>query len=394
IIEIWTTPIYGQGDKVIYALVLLQDVTTRKQAEQLLRDYNQALAAAVKQKTQEIMMAQQQAERANQAKSLLLRNMSHELKTPLHVIIGFTNLMLQDLDYSENDALPLSKIRQNARHLLLVINNLLDLSKIQQGKLNTDSQWIELVDFVTEIQENFQLNAQAKNLAFTVHFLTPCPPLVQVDVIKLRQILFNLLSNAFKFTLVGKVSIRVACDQLTADKARLDFWIEDTGVGISQLAQKHLFRDFYRGDVLDVITEGTGLGLALTKQYVHLLGGKIDLISEQEKGTCVHFFVPVPITATAVNWVHHADEVVGQPDGDGFPISRLPSLLTTLAPQWHQAFYESLRKLDEARMLALLAEIRPSHPELSRYLEGLVKNLEFQLLLDLFLALISPGDRQ
>ncbi|MEB3310597.1 MAG: ATP-binding protein [Snowella sp.] len=353
ILELWMKPIIDDDNHIVFAIMIAQDITDRKQAEKLLKNYNQTLIKAVEKQTQALVVAKKKAEVANEAKSLLLTNMSHELKTPLHAILGFTALVLNDPACSSTFTQSLTIVRKNAIHLLTLITNLLDLAKIEAGKLILTPQSVNLMDFLKEIEEIFQLSAQTKKLDFSVNWLTPCPQVIRVDVTKLRQILFNLLSNAFKFTPLGSVSITVACYPLAEDKAQLRFWIADTGIGISEAEKDKLFHAFYRGEKFPFLIEGTGLGLALTQQYIQFLGGEITIESEPQKGTCIHFHLPIAILS-------HPKAQVAQPKVEQLKNSPLTSLqiaqtIKCLPLSWCHAFYDALMVLDEPTMLRLLS---------------------------------------
>ncbi|MEB3175635.1 MAG: ATP-binding protein, partial [Cyanobacteriota bacterium] len=294
-VEQWTAPIYDDEGNIIFALVMFQDIQQRKQAEKVLKNYSRILSHEVSRKTQELAQAKDKAEAANRAKGLFLANMSHELKTPLHAILGFAGLIAQDSQCADEWRTSLNMILKSGSHLLLLINNILDLAKIESGMLSIQLQSVNLSDFLREIMDVFQPGAQEKNLNFSLDYLTPCPQLIEVDVTKLRQILFNLLSNAFKFTALGEIRVIVSCQYLEHQKACLSFSVEDTGAGIGENEQALLFQPFYRGKNIDPLIEGTGLGLTLTRQYIELLGGKITLISKINQGTQVQFSLPVAV---------------------------------------------------------------------------------------------------
>ena len=382
ILELWTKPIVDDDNNIVFAIMIAQDITDRKQAEKLLKNYNQTLMQEVQKQTQALAVAKQKAEVANEAKSLLLTNMSHELKTPLHAILGFTALVVNDPACSSTFIQPLTIVRKNAIHLLTLITNLLDLAKIEGGKLLLTPQSINLIDFLQEIEEVFRLSAQTKKLDFFVDWLTPCPQIIRVDVTKLRQILFNLLSNAFKFTALGSVSITVACHPLAEKKAQLNFWITDTGMGISEAEKDKLFDAFYRGENFSFFTEGTGLGLTLTQQYIKFLGGEITIESELQQGTCIHFYLPVIVLENSTSLA--AQLKVDQPKNSRLTSPQIAQAIKSLPFSWCRAFYDALMVLDEVTLLRLLEEIHPSHSQLAQSLENLLKTIEIQELILLF----------
>lgn len=383
VVKILGKPIFDEANKIIFALIIIEDITDRKQAEILLKDYNKILTQEVEKQTQELADAKEKAEIANQAKSILLTNMSHELKTPLHAVLGFTDIVVNDPALPKHLTQSLNIVRKNSRNLFLLITNILDLAKIEAGKLSIQPQSLNFLDFIRDIEAIFQLSSEIKNLDFQVSFLTACPRLIRVDATKLRQILFNLLSNAFKFTSVGSISLTVSLQKLDQENAQLNFWIEDTGVGISQSEQELLFNAFYRGQNPDPLIEGTGLGLMLTQEYIKLLGGSISLESEVLQGTRIYFCLPVQILQAEIQ-----TEQTNLVAKDKVKISKFmsltPKIIEGISPQWCRAFYEALTALDELTMLGLLAELEPDHPQLTQDLGKLVKAVEIDRLIDIF----------
>jgi anti-sigma regulatory factor (Ser/Thr protein kinase) len=223
----------------------------------------------------------------------------------------------------------------------------------------------------------------------------PCPPVIRVDTTKLRQILFNLLSNAFKFTTLGSVSVAITCEILDRENAILIFHIEDTGTGITELDKASIFQAFYRGNSPNSLIDGTGLGLNLTQQYVQLLGGEIMLESEVQQGTCIYFYVPVKIleTETQFNFALSNMQSI-KPEKSNQRIPLIFEDIKNLSPQWCQVFYEALTDLDDRKMLALLIEIQPQYPELAQLLEKLINAVEIQLLIDLFASFSLEDNRE
>ena len=394
-IEIWAKPIYDEVNNIVFAIFIFEDITKRKQAERLLKNYNQSLIQEVKQQTIELADAKEKAESANRAKSLLLTNMSHELKTPLHAILGFTHLVINDLDFPKKLIPSLNIVQTNGRHLFLLITNILDLAKIEAGQLSLQPQSVNFIDFIEEIQQIFQLSAQTKNLDFEIRYLTPCPPVIRVDTTKLRQILFNLLSNAFKFTTLGSVSVAITCEIFDRENAILIFHIEDTGTGITELDKASIFQAFYRGNSPNSLIDGTGLGLNLTQQYVQLLGGEIMLESEVQQGTCIYFYLPVKILETETQFDFTLSSMQSiKPEKSNQRIPLVFEDIKNLSPQWCQVFYEALTNLDDRKMLALLVEIQPQYPELAQSLEKLINAVEIQLLINLFASFSLEDNRE
>jgi len=269
------------------------------------------------------------AEAANRAKSAFLANMSHEFRTPLNAILGFSQLMLRpgsrpaptghDLtpDQREN----LQVIVHSGEHLLGLINDVLEMSKIEAGRTTLNEQGFDLQRMLDGLEEMFGLRAKQKGLGLSCESSEDMPHYVQADEGKLRQILMNLLGNAVKFTSQGGVVLRVRrLDEPQAQAAcRLSFEVEDSGPGISPEEQQALFRPFAQAASGQRAQEGTGLGLAISRQFAHLMGGTLDLSSEPGRGSIFRLVVPVlPLEAGDLRTALPTRRVValepGQPD--------------------------------------------------------------------------------
>ncbi|QDG51900.1 response regulator [Persicimonas caeni] len=265
------------GQKVI--LALCRDISKRKAAEEQLKALNARLESA-----------RDEAIQASQAKSTFLANMSHELRTPLNAVIGYSEFLIEEMeDVGDEDYIPdLDRILTAGRHLLALINDILDLSKIEAGKTELDITEFDLEQMVGDIESTAQPLADKNDNELVVQVVGEPPPM-RSDVTKIRQILFNLLSNACKFTSEGQVRLRVTCDG-----DYFGFEVSDTGVGMSDEELDRVFEAFQQADASTTRKfGGTGLGLAITKHYSHMLGGSIDVSSEQGQGTTFRVVLPV-----------------------------------------------------------------------------------------------------
>jgi signal transduction histidine kinase/CheY-like chemotaxis protein len=270
-----------------HLLVAGNDITERKKAEEELAQKNADLEAA-----------KQTAEFASQAKSIFLANMSHELRTPLNVMLGFTQVMQRDLKrdpefFQQTSTANLQIIQHSGEHLLSLINDILDMDKIEAGRMEIHSQPFDLHDLIQSIQEMFQGRAHQKDLILTCDRTTTVPQYVETDEAKLRQILINLLGNAIKFTSTGSVTLRVSTTNQT-----LKFEVEDTGIGISPEELHQLFAPFYQTIAGRKSQTGTGLGLTISKKYVELLGGNLSVTSTVDRGTVFQFEIPIKVAAS------------------------------------------------------------------------------------------------
>jgi signal transduction histidine kinase/DNA-binding response OmpR family regulator len=229
--------------------------------------------------------AKEIAESANTAKSAFLANMSHEIRTPMTAIVGYADLLL-DPRQTQSDKLDnLQTIRRNARHLLELINDILDLSKIEAGKMKVERIDCELPQLIGDVVSLMRPRAMEKGLDFKLNFATPIPKKMKTDPLRLRQVLVNLIGNAIKFTEAGHVELRISCE-VQNKCARVRFDVRDTGIGITREQMTRLFQPFNQAD--DSMTRrfgGSGLGLTISQRLSTLLGGQIGAHSEPDKGS-------------------------------------------------------------------------------------------------------------
>ena len=272
IIEITHLPLVFMGEEAI--LHTFQDITEQKQTEAFLT------------------RAREEADHASALKSSFLANMSHEIRTPMNAIIGFSELALETgLDRQQQDYL--EKIYRSSRSLLGIINDILDFSKVEAGKLTLENRAFCLDSVMEEIVSLFDEKAREKNIGFLIHQQPEVPVFLMGDALRLQQILVNLVANSFKFTDQGEVTIQVGLDSLEDKQVRLTFAVADTGIGIAAEQLDSLFDAFSQADGSSTREYGgTGLGLTISRQLIELLGGEIDVDSEEGKGTIFRFTIP------------------------------------------------------------------------------------------------------
>jgi signal transduction histidine kinase/CheY-like chemotaxis protein len=267
----------------------------------------------VARRTEELVAATRAAEAANRAKSIFLANMSHELRTPLNAVLGFSRLLGNEPEISPQQKQSLNIITRSGEHLLNLINNVLEISKIESGRVELEQAVVDLHHFLRDIQILMQVRAEEKGLNFTGEQAVDLPRHILVDPGKLRQILINLIDNAIKSTLRGGIILRSAVvGPSNPEHPRLRFEVEDSGIGIDRKHREGIFTPFVRLPDQPPTDVGSGLGLAICKQYVELMGGQIGVQSEPGKGSLFHFEIPAAVTLNGgVAAESHHGRVIG-----------------------------------------------------------------------------------
>ncbi|MGK7905580.1 MAG: AAA family ATPase [Hormoscilla sp.] len=295
-----------------------------------LEDYSHSLEVKVEERTAELAAATEEAQSANKAKSTFIANMSHELRSPLNAILGFSQLMLRSRGLSKEYAENLGIITRSGEHLLTLINNVLDLSKIESGKTTLNEKNFDLYRLLDDMEDMFGLKAKEKGLQLACDRSPEVPRYIRTDAVKLRQVIINLLNNALKFTKEGGVSVGATVagippkpplakggaskppflrgvwgDPTTGtgfdhiqdpgnERVAIHFEIADTGAGIAPEEIDSLFEAFVQTSTGKQAQEGTGLGLPISRQFVQLMGGDMGVRSQVGKGTVFYFDIEVP----------------------------------------------------------------------------------------------------
>ena len=271
------TPLRDSGGNITHFVSTGRDVTKRIKAEEELRQAKEA------------------AEAASQAKSTFLANMSHELRTPLNAVLGYTQILKQDLSLSLHQQ-DLNIIQRSGEHLLQLINDILDLAKIEAGKVELYPQPFDLPNFILNVCDMMQVRAEAKNL-YCSKTIGSLPQIVFGDEYRLRQILVNLLGNAIKFTEEGGVSLTV--ESLPDSDDLIRFQVTDTGSGIAPQYLQAVFEPFEQAGDHTHQRKGTGLGLTISKELVEIMGGTLQVESEPNRGSTFWFQIPLPQVESA-----------------------------------------------------------------------------------------------
>ncbi len=301
-------PIY-HTDGTISKQAMIFDITERKQAEEELKKHRDHLEELVKMRTAELTIAKEAAEAASHAKSTFLAGMSHEFRTPLNAILGFSQILQRQGDLTEKQKDQISTIQSSGEHLLMLINDILDLARIEAQKEEVKLVEFNLPILIHEVLSTTKVKAAEKDLAFHYQECSAIPKMVRGDARKLRQVLINLLDNAVKYTeRCSSVTLRVGAKsakqgaeslepedngrvvkseerKMTDEGQRVTFEIEDTGIGIPEERIETIFEAFTKVDIQERNTEGTGLGLAISRKLVELMGGRLWVESEVGKGS-------------------------------------------------------------------------------------------------------------
>lgn len=300
VIEAWGQPITADGGQVPYAVLAFQDITRRRQAERELGEYRERLEELVAQRTAELVIARDEAESANRAKSAFLATMSHELRTPLNSILGYAYLWQQDPALSPEQRRQAGVIEQSGQHLLSLIEDVLDIAKIEAGRVVLRPKGLNLAVFIQSLGHLVRPQAEAKGLVFELALTPELPDQVLADEKRLRQILLNLLGNAIKFTSTGRVSLAITGDdrrEAPADLASLRFSVADTGVGLPAEELERIFQPFHQAGSEQARAQGTGLGLSISQKLAGLMGGRIEVTSQPGQGSTFTLTVALPRTA-------------------------------------------------------------------------------------------------
>jgi PAS domain S-box-containing protein len=370
------------GDIVWHGIII--DTSDRKQAEQ------------------ELKQAKEAAEAANKTKSIFLANMSHELRTPLNAILGFAQLMEPSANLTLPEKENIRIIRRSGEHLLQLINQVLDLSKIEAGRMTLNAKNFDLYRLLGDLQNMFQIRAQNKGLQLIIDCSSDVPQYVKSDEIKLRQVLINLLDNAVKFTENGLVLVRVRHSQEGITKPTgeicnknknivIYFDIVDTGFGISPEELESIFELFVQSSSGKKVQKGTGLGLNISREFIKLMGGDITVESEVGRGTIFKFDIQV-VTAAApvevinkyveVNDLSESSSMVTEKISDSSAIFTLDSM-PKVSPEWTNNLKQAVRQADFNLIATIIEQIRSDNDVFAEVMMNHLYNFDYQKILDL-----------
>ncbi|MGZ5052426.1 MAG: MASE3 domain-containing protein [Methylobacter sp.] len=291
-VAITLSPIKDKAGNITGISTISRDITEHKRNTEELKRYKDRLEDEVQQRTEELVLARNAAEAASHAKSVFLASISHELRTPLNAILGFSELMRKDPQVPESHRQNLNIINRSGEHLLTLINDVLEMAKIEAGRVQLENAPFDLGGVVRDVADMMQLRAEEKGLRLLVDQSSHFPRYIAGDEARLRQVLINLIGNAVKFTQQGGVCLRLSTRKNSHSHLLIE--VEDSGPGIPEKDQQRIFEPFIQlGEHWD--NKGTGLGLSITRQFVQLMGGTITLESKLGRGSI--FRVDLPLHA-------------------------------------------------------------------------------------------------
>jgi signal transduction histidine kinase len=290
---------------------LQREISDRQQAQEALHLANTQLEQRVRERTAQLEAAKEKAEAADRAKSEFLAKMTHELRTPLNAVLGFTQILSRSANLSDEQRQKLEIILSSGEHLLSLINDILQLSKIEAGKTELHLTNFDLNRLADSLKQMLQLKTQVKDLQLNFAIDPAVPRYLRADEGKLRQVLLNLLDNAIKFTDTGSVTLRVGLEHQNDEfstqhsapiaPCSLHFEVQDTGQGIAPEDLARIFEAFVQSEAGHKACEGTGLGLAISKHFIELMGGQIQIDSALNEGTTASFAIAAtPVQAKDV----------------------------------------------------------------------------------------------
>lgn len=358
---------------------IVVDITARKNNEKELEQHRHHLSELVQERTAELAQSKEAAEAANRAKSAFLANMSHEIRTPLNAVIGFAHMLEHDTTLGLRQQEQVHAIARSGQYLLTLINDILDLSKIEAGRLSLNLSDFDLHLLLDDLTHLFALRAEAKGLQMQLVCDASVPSRVHGDEGKLRQVLINLLENALKFTPTGgTITLRVG-----VDVGLTWFEVEDTGMGISVEEQTLLFQPFQQTEAGRKSGGGTGLGLNISQRLLHLMGGDIDLHSNLGQGC--RFRIQLPLKPIQPIHSETAESSTPSTSATATTTTSLKNLCADVPVTLRRSLYQAIEHGDIAQCNSYLTQLSLSQPAVAQVLQKLVNDFEYDTLQQLLI---------
>ncbi|MCZ8343455.1 MAG: PAS domain-containing sensor histidine kinase [Leptospira sp.] len=359
------------------------DVTDKKVAEDILNEYSQKIEIQNKQ----LQAAVEEAELANKSKTIFFSKITHELRTPLHAVIGFSQILSKDQSLPIHLRDYVDSLYQNGIHLLNIINDILDLSKIEAGKMNEIKENFSLLQLWETIYSMFAHRFKEKKIRLELlHADRILNRYYSADIQKIRQILINLIGNSLKFTKEGNVKLEISIENSESTKDWVSFKIEDTGIGIPEDQLDLIFEAFQQTEQGQSYQEGTGLGLSISHQFVELLGGKIHVATKLGMGSIFQFAIPMekisnPSNGSEMLGPISSDEIQSQKQKNSEE-ETIQEFLHSLPEKEYFEILNSIRVQNFSKLEDATRSISSKHPGKNLFLEK-VKNKRFKFLLSI-----------
>lgn len=325
------TPFFNENNQYTYAVDIIEDITAKKLAQEQLRQHKETLEKIIERRTQELIIlnnqlkeeiekrikyelelaeAKEYAEKANEAKSIFLAKVSHELRTPMNGILGITSIM-KDMKLDDKSAKFVDIIHTSAQNLLNIINDLLDFSKIKSGKFTLAPRYFNFFEEINQTIDLLKPIATNKSLEIVANIDEKIPPKLYGDIDRIKQVLWNILSNAIKFTKEGFISVQIKLNSIVDKKAEIEFIVQDTGIGIPDNKKDAIFESFMQAEPLMTRNfGGTGLGLSISKEIIDLMEGTIYFESKLGKGTTFFYTMKINLEEPQIDIKQKIDEKV------------------------------------------------------------------------------------
>ncbi|MEB3225689.1 MAG: PAS domain-containing protein [Synechococcus sp.] len=328
------------------------------------------------QANKQLEIAKELAEAANHAKNQFITSMSHELRTPLNAVLGFTQVLERSSNLRPEQQEYLNIIHRSGKHLLALLNDILNLAKFEKGTLQLNQNLFNLHALLDDLRHMYALEVQHKKLHLEIVWDEQVPRYINADQPKLHSVLLHLLNNALKFTEYGHIQLTVTT--LSPDPLCLRFSVIDTGIGIAEVDFAKLFDNFVKLEAGDRLGQGSGLGLALSQKFVNLMGSEIVVSSQPGVGSCFSFELLCDTSALLPQFTLYPPQI-----DETATLSLTPEMLQDFAPDWLAAFHQAALAARAQQLKNLIAQLPPEAEAIAQSLTTLVQKFAFDTLASL-----------